>query len=227
MSQQINLYEARLRPSRDPLTGRRLLGAFALLLALIVAVGALARAAADRAETELRSVQSELTAGQERLAVLAKALSASQVSAGLQAQIEQTKAPLAARQAAMALLDSGQLGNREGFSAILLGFSRQTSNDLWLSGFSVSLGGREIEIRGRALDAAALPAYIQRLAAEPAFKGRRFAALDMRRVDPSSDKPDEGAAPTPAAGAAPALPRHVEFVLRSEGIAEAAAGGKK
>ena len=34
MSQQINLYEARLRPSRDPLTGRRLLGAFALLLAL-------------------------------------------------------------------------------------------------------------------------------------------------------------------------------------------------
>ena len=225
MSQQINLYEARLRPSRDPLTGRRLLGALGLLLVLVVAAGALARAAAERAETELRVVQAELTAGQEQLAALTKALSARQVSAQLRAQIEQTKVPLAARQAAMALFDSGQLGNREGFSAILSGFARQTPNDLWLTGFTISLGGREIEICGRALDAAGLPAYIQRLSAEPAFKGRRFAALDMHRVNPVVDKPDAAAAPTP--DAAPTLPRHVEFVLRSAGVAEAAAGGKK
>ena len=225
MSQQINLYEARLRPSRDLLTGRRLGVALGLLLVVIVAVGALARVAAERSEAELRGVQAELTASQEKLAALAKTLSASKVSARLQAQIDQAKVPLAARQAAMALIDSGQLGNREGFSAILSGFSRQTSNDLWLTGFSVSLGGQEIEIRGRALDAAGLPSYIQRLAAESAFKGRRFAALDMHRVDPAQDQPGEDAAPTPAAS--PALPRHVEFVLRSAGLAEAAAGGKK
>ncbi len=218
MSQQINLYEARLRPSRDPLTGRRLLGAFALLLVLIVVSGGLARYGAERSEADLRGVQAELTASQQKLA-------ARQVPAALQAQIEQTKASFAARQAAMAVIDAGQIGDREGFSAIFTGFARQTSNDLWLSGFTVSLGGREIEIRGRALDAAGLPAYIQRLAAEPSFKGRRFAALDMRRVDPSSDKPEDGAAPTPDAG--PALPRHVEFVLRSAGLADAAAGGKK
>ena len=225
MSQQINLYEARLRPSRDLLTGRRLGVALGLLLLVIVAAGALARVAAERSEAELRGVLAELTASQEKLAALAKTLSASKVSAGLQAQIDQAKVPLAARQAAMTLIDSGQLGNREGFSAILSGFSRQTSKDLWLTGFSVSLGGQEIEIRGRALDAAGLPSYIQRLAAESAFKGRRFAALDMRRVDPAQDQPGEVAASTPAA--TPALPRHVEFVLRSAGVAEAAAGGKK
>ena len=225
MSQQINLYEARLRPSRDPLTGRRLLGSLALLLVLIVVAGALARYGAERSEADLRAVQAELTASQEQLTALTKTLAARQVPAALQAQIEQTKAPLAARQAAMALVDAGQIGDREGFSAIFTGFARQTSNDLWLSGFTVSLGGREIEIRGRALVAAGLPAYIQRLAGEPAFKGRRFAALDMQRVDPASDKPGEGAAPTP--DAAPPLPRHVEFVLRSAGLAEAAAGGKK
>ena len=225
MSQQINLYEARLRPSRDPLTGRRLGVVLGLLLVVIVAAGALARVAAERSEAELRGVQAELTASQEKLAVLTKTLSASKVSAGLQAQIDQARVPLAARQAVMTLLDSGQLGNREGFSAILSGFSRQTSDDLWLTGFSVSLGGQEIEIRGRSLDAAVLPSYIQRLAAESAFKGRRFAALDMRRVDPAQDLPGEVAAPTPAAS--PALPRHVEFVLRSAGVAETAAGGKK
>lgn len=225
MSQQINLYEARLRPRRDLLTGRRLGVALGLLLVLIVAAGALARVAAERSEAELRGVQAELTASQEKLAALTKTLSASKVSARLQAQINDARMPLAARQAVMTLLDSGQLGNREGFSAILSGFSRQTSNDLWLTGFSVSLGGQEIEIRGRSLDAAGLPGYLQRLAAESAFKGRRFAALDMRRVDPAQDKPAEGAAPAPAAS--PALPRHVEFVLRSAGVAEAAAGGKK
>ena len=223
MSQQINLYEARLRPRRDLLTGRRLGVALGLLLVLIVAAGALARVAAERSEAELRGVQAELTASQEKLAALTKTLSASKVSARLQAQINDARMPLAARQAVMTLLDSGQLGNREGFSAILSGFSRQTSNDLWLTGFSVSLGGQEIEIRGRSLDAAGLPGYLQRLAAESAFKGRRFAALDMRRVDPAQDKPAEGAAPA----ASPALPRHVEFVLRSAGVAEAAAGGKK
>ena len=225
MSQQINLYEARLRPSRDPLTGRRLGVALGLLLVVIVAAGALARVAAERSEAELRGVQAELTASQEKLAALTKTLSASKVSARLQAQINDARMPLAARQAVMTLLDSGQLGNREGFSAILSGFSRQTSNDLWLTGFSVSLGGQEIEIRGRSLDAAGLPGYLQRLAAESAFRGRRFAALDMRRVDPAQDKPGEGAAPAPAVS--PALPRHVEFVLRSAGVAEAAAGGKK
>ena len=221
MSQQINLYEARLRPSRDPLTGRRLLGALVLLLVLIAVAGTLARYGAERSEADLRAVQAELTASQEQLTALTKTFAARQVPAALQAQIEQTKAPLAARQAAMALIDAGQIGDREGFSAILTGFARQASNDLWLTGFTVSLGGREIEIRGRALDAAGLPAYIQRLSAEPSFKGRRFAALDMQRVDPASDKPGEGAAPT--------LPRHVEFVLRSAGLAEAAAavGGKK
>ena len=223
MSQQINLYEARLRPRRDLLTGRRLGVALGLLLVLIVAAGALARVAAERSEAELRGVQAELTASQEKLAALTKTLSASKVSARLQAQINDARMPLAARQAVMTLLDSGQLGNREGFSAILSGFSRQTSNDLWLTGFSVSLGGQEIEIRGRSLDAAGLPVYIQRLAAESAFKGRRFSALDMRRVDPAQDKPGEGAAPA----ASPTLPRHVEFVLRSAGVAEAAAGGKK
>lgn len=227
MSQQINLYEARLRPSRDLLTGRRLGVALGLLLVVIVAAGALARVAAERSEAELRGVQAELTASQEKVAALAKTLSASKVSTRLQAQINDTRTPLVARQAVMTLLDSGQLGNREGFSSILSGFSRQTSNDLWLTGFSVSLGGQEIEIRGRSLDAAVLPSYIQRLAAESAFKGRRFAALDMRRVDPAQDKPAEGAAPTPVAAATPALPRHVEFVLRSAGLAEAAAGGKK
>ena len=70
------------------------------------------------------------------------------------------------------------------------------------------------------LDAARLPAYVQRLSAEPAFQGRRFAALTLQRQTPEA----EGtalAAPVPAganatAANAPAGPRFIDFVLRSE-----------
>jgi hypothetical protein len=82
-----------------------------------------------------------------------------------------------------------------------------------LVGFGFS--GKEIEIRGRLLDPALLPTYINRLNDEPAFAGRRFSALDMKGVDPADDKHDD---PSVAAKTkAPA--RYTEFALRTELVA--------
>jgi len=226
VSQQINLYEARLRPSCEVCTGRNAGIALALVLAAIVALGVLARAAAERTEAELKGLQAEVTAAQQTLAGVGKTQAERKVSAALQAEIAGVKAQLASRNAVMAQLDSGQLGNSTGFSEVMAGFSRQASSDLWLTGFSVGLGGREIEIRGRLLDSSKLPAYVLRLGDEPAFKGRRFATLDMHSVDPADAKPAAAGA-VPEAALSPTLPRYVEFVLRSEMSAEPAAGGKK
>lgn len=229
MSQQINLYEERLRPSREWLNGRRLLLAAAILFALLTLIGVRARFAADRAEGELAGVRSEVAASQQQLAATAKTRAALQVSALRKAELDSARAQLASRQAAMALLDSGRLGNGGGFSALMTGFSHLAANDLWLTAFSVSAGGQEIEIRGRLLAAASLPAYVQRLGDEPAFAGRHFAALEMQRPA-AAGKSDAGAAGTGAAGdGAVADPRVIDFVLRSEkgGDAEAAAGVKK
>ena len=103
---------------------------------------------------------------------------------------------------------------------MFVGFSRLASADLWLTGFSVSHGGADIEIRGRMFDAARLPAYVQRLSAEPAFQGRRFAALTLQRQAPEADATaGSAAAPVPAGAATVPVatgPRFVDFVLRSE-----------
>lgn len=220
MSQQINLYAARLRPRREVLSGRRLGVALGLVLSWLVVQGWLAHAEAERSAAELGVLRSEVAARQATLVAVGKSLAERRVSAGLQAQIDGAKSLLANRQAVMALLDSGQLGNGTGFSAVMSGFSRQASSELWLTGFSVSLGGQEIEIRGRLLDSSKLPAYVQRLSAEPVFRGRRFAALDMRSVDPGETGTAADAAPA-------ALPRYTDFVLRSANGGESAAGGKK
>lgn len=219
MSQQINLYEPRLRPRHELATARNL-GVVALLLVLLMT----ALAWWVRADAERKSEAAEMAGktqgeAQENLVVLSKQLAERKVSPALTREIELAKATLAERQAIVDALDSGKLGNVSGFSAFMSGFARQAQSDLWLTGFSINQGGEEIEIRGRALDPARLTAYVQGLSGEPVFKGRRFAALEMRDVVPEALPPDQpGAAKATTAGAAPPfkLPRFSEFVLRSE-----------
>ena len=240
MTQQINLYEARLKPRRELATARNLGVSALLLLALTGAAVVYARQQADEKTAELAVLQASVNSEQERMTALSKALGGRRVSTALVAEQVRVRTLLSTQQEVMAVLDSGQLGNTSGFSAFMFGFARQALSDMWLTGFAVSAGGEEIEIRGGLLDPAKLPGYVQRLSAEPAFKGRRFATLEMRSVEPVAPELAKPGAATgiaallPAAkvpvasqpasqvgsqavAAPPPLPRYVEFVLRSAG----------
>ena len=219
MSQQINLYEPRLWPRHELATSRNLgMGAVALLV-LMMALAAYARFEANE-KTEAAAVsQKQVADEQERLTALSKIVAQRRIDPALAAEVETAKSMLTARMEIMAVLDAGKLGNASGFSAFMSGFARQAQNDLWLTGFTVSAGGDEIEIRGRLLDPAKLPAYVQSLSSEPVFQGRRFAALEMHGVDPEDQKTEPAGAvkvAVPDLQPVPKLPRFVEFVLRSD-----------
>ena len=231
MTQQINLYDPRLRPRRELATARNLgLGAVTLLV-LLTALALSLSGEAARTTAAHKALQSEVQAEQERVQVLTKANTERRVSPELAAEMANTRALLATREEVMAVLDSGRLGNSSSFSETMYGFARLATSDVWLTGFSVSAGGENIEIRGRMLDPAKLPAYVQRLSKEPVFHGRRFAALDMRSVEPEVPTPESA----PAAGSVipvasaqpPSLQRFVEFVLRSANAAASTGGTKQ
>lgn len=230
VTQQINLYDPRLRPRRELATARNLgLGAAALLV-LTTALALYLSSEAARTTAAHRALQSEVQAEQERVQMLTKANAERRVSPDLAAEMANTKALLATREEVMEVLDSGRLGNTSGFSETMYGFARLATSDVWLTGFSVSAGGENIEIRGRMLDPAKLPAYVQRLSKEPVFHGRRFAALDMRSVEPELSAPESAAAGAvvPVASAQPAaLQRFVEFVLRSANMLPSTVGAKQ
>ena len=230
MSQQINLYEIRLRPRHELPTSRNLgIGVLALLV-LMTALSLWTGADATRQSDVAAASRKQLADEQEKLLALGKEVAQRRISPALIAELDGAKAMLATGKEVMAVLDSGKLGNTSGFSPFIYGFARQARKDLWLTGFQVTRGGTEIEIRGRLLDPATLPAYVQRLSNEPVFQGRRFAALEMRDVEPEEQQTD---APAPAKVTASGaqiqpqrrLPRYVEFTLRSEnaGDSEAAA----
>ena len=233
MTQQINLYEARLRPRFEPATARNLAISTVIALIAVTALAVYAAVSADQQAAVLAAVQAEVRAEQERMTALAKAVAERRVSPALAGDLVQSRTLLEARQEVMDVLTSGKIGNVDGFSGILFGFARQAQADVWLTGFVIAGGGDEIEIRGRLLDAARLPAYVQRLSSEPAFQGRRFATLDMRAVEPDVVRTDatkpEVEKPAPGAPLAPmpnaVLPRYVEFALRSANATNAARDG--
>lgn len=227
MSQQINLYEDRLRPRLELATGRNL-GIVALALLVAMTGWSLWESAAANRKSEAAAASlSEVLAAQERMKALTQAVAQRKVSPELAAEVENAKSMIAARKEVIEVLDSGALGRSTGFSAFMTGFARQAQSDLWLTGFRITAGGDEIEIRGRMLDASRLPDYVQRLNSVPVFQGRRFAALEMTRVTPTESPESQALVAVTAEGngvaeegrpsrqASLAAP-FVEFLLRTE-----------
>jgi len=228
VSQQINLYEARLRPRHELVTANRVGIAALVLLVSMTVTSWWTRVQAERQVQSASVVQAQATEAQTRLTELARVVAERKTSPALAAEIEVAKMMLRVREEVLDVLDSDPLGNTAGFSGVMTGFARQAQSDLWLTGFSLTAGGESIEIRGRLLDAAKLPPYVQKLSLEPIFQGRRFAALEMQDGgEPGSGASAAGTAVRPpvttpqgsvAEGSlsAASLPHFTEFVLRSE-----------
>lgn len=224
MTQQINLYETRLRPRHELVTARNLGVATLLALVLMTALALWTGTEARRTVQQAEVVQDQLVSTQSQLTELGKAVEARTVSPALTAEINVVKSRLAVQEEVLTVLGSGPLGNSSGFSTVMTGFAHRTQSDLWLIGFDLTAGGENLEIRGRLLDPAKLPAYVQHLRDEPVFQGRRFAALEMHAGREEDRSVTE--APTPRGATADGLvsspvllPRFVEFVLRSEKMA--------
>ena len=211
MSQQINLLLPELRPRFDWL-GLPVVAAAGvagvLLVAALAGFGSLRLKTLAENEQALRS---QLASAQQQVQSLGQKLGARQGDTTLETQLTAARTAVAQRQEVLNAVAQGDLPASQAYSGLLQGFSRQIVPGVWLTGFGFA--EKNIEIRGRLTDPALLPVYIGRLNDEPAFAGRRFAALDMQGVDPKEDKPE---AATPGQAKRVALPRFTEFALRTE-----------
>lgn len=195
MAQQINLFVPELRAPRRVATARQALALAAFVVCGSAIVSALLQWQA-REHTQRGAVLQQ-QAAQLQLQLAARQASAPTTRVSTQ-EVERLRQIAAAQQRVQqALAGAPESGAQP--SDYLLAFARQAQPSVWLTGFSLSGADRALEIRGRMVDASALPEYLRRLNAEPRFKGRSFAQLEIR----STPGPGESASPYP------------EFVLRS------------
>lgn len=204
--QQVNLFNPALLPQKKVLTAARMGVALLVLVAGIAALGAglQSRTAAMRLEADAGAAQ--LARKQARLATVNTEFAPRARSAGLDTEIAEAEARLAALRQVSSVLERGELGESTGFAGYFKAFARQSAPGLWLTG--VTVDGKDIGITGRTTDPAMVPGYINRLTQEPLLQGKTFASLRIGQAEAIETRGPDG---KPVRAAAP----YVEFSLQS------------
>jgi Tfp pilus assembly protein PilN len=203
MAQQLNLYSPALRVRPVGPTAASAVRWLALAAAVFLVTGlALAqwahRQASSQGDTPLPEADQQARLGETKARLATR-------RHAIDAEMQRLRAQEQAAQKVRQTLNEGRVpDSAEPYSSYFKALARQADGALWLTGFSVSADGKTLEIRGRALNASALPNYLERLRREPVFKGRTFAQLQLGSVAA------EGAA-------APILS---DFVLRSQALGQ-------
>lgn len=206
MSQQINLFNPLFLKQEKIFTAVAMAQALAVLAAGTVLVSYMA-------SSSVASLKKRAVDGEQRVARLQAGLEKAttelaprQKDAQLDTRIEQADARLKSLKEVSHMLEGGELGNTSGYSGYFKAFARQNMHGLWLTGVSIEGAGNEVGVRGRALDATLVPAYIGRLTRETIMHGKGFGSLSISQ--PELAKPG-------ARDGAPAPAPYVEFSLQS------------
>lgn len=208
MSQQINLYNPLLLKQQKHFSLNTMAQALGLILSGFLLFYAYAWYSTAGLEKQAAATAQQNTAALAQLERAKIEFGPRAASKLLEDEVVRTAAQLDTRRHIIALLQSGELGDKRGFSGYFSALSRQTVDGLWLTGFQVS-GAGDVAISGRALKPELVPVFINHLKRETVLAGKTFTTLEMRLP-----------AATTGPGGKPAAPAFVEFSLHNS-----AAGG--
>lgn len=205
MSRQINLYTPAFR--RRPKLFSAL---WTVAAAVLIVAGALAYYAwEDRQVKDLRTrrieAEAQLKQLREQLVGLGKTAQKPR-SKALEEQVARAEALLKSRQELFGELQSGEIGNREGYSKYLVALARQHVEGVWLTGIEISGSHSDLTIEGRTVRADLLSEYIKLLRREEALRGKSIGtlALHEREVEPITGQKAQPVAAEAAGGIAKA-----------------------
>ena len=227
MSRQINLYSPAFRHQ-----AKKFSAAWTVAAVVAIAVGMSAYYAWDTQQLrDLSARRSEAEAQlkqlREQLVALSKGGQRTKNKA-LEDQVARGENLLRSRQELFGRLQSGEIGNRDGYAKFLAALARQRVEGVWLTGVEVSGPGNDFVLDGRAIRADLLPGFIKLLRNEEALRGKPIGtlALHEREIDPEGERKAQAGPAVPAPGG-PAVPRAgvrvVEFRIGT-GVAAAAGG---
>jgi len=211
MSQQINLLNPAFRKKRELFTAPMLAQAMVVLVLSLAGVYGYQYRETALLDKQIKIAADNLTQKQAKLVQVTAEHAPRQKDASLEKRSQELEQQLKGEEAVLEVLQSGSLGNTQGYSGYMRAFARQAVNGLWLTEFGIKGAGKEMRLSGRTLRPELVPAYIQRLNMEVATRGRDFSALEMQRPKAEPGSRDK----------AQKVPNYLEFSLHS-GITEGA-----
>ncbi len=179
MSQQINLFSPIFLKRPKEFSARAMVEAVALILLGSIGVYGYAWFQVAKLEQDLDDAHNRVQFEEMRMSRLNQELPTRERSKQLAEELRQLEIQVQRRREVAGLLNAGAFGISQGFSEYMRAFSRQAMHGVWLTGFSISGSDHEIGIKGRALSADLIPAYIGRLTREPVLQGGQFSSLEI------------------------------------------------
>lgn len=187
MSQQINLFNPAFEPQRALFTSKTMALAAGVMALGVVALAGLAQLRIASLEAEASDAARQLARAQKRLETASAEFTPVQKDPSLPARFADVERQHAALQRAGEIIERGDLGNTHGDAEYFRALARQTGDGLWLTGVTIDGAGREIGLKGRAMDPALVPGFLNRLRNEPVLQGKIVGSL---RIDePAQLKP--------------------------------------
>lgn len=206
MSQQINLFNPVFLTQKKYFSAMTMVQALGLIVLGAALFYAYALYQVAQLSNQADQMSKRYAAEQARLVSSSNEFSAQRSAETLDEELKRLEVQAAEQEKMLNLLKSGALGNTEGYSEYMRAFARQSVNGLWLTGFDITGDGAEMSLSGAALNPQLVPAYIQRLSKERIMHGKAFATLQMQQPKQEANR---------------AVPRYVEFALRSTPAEEA------
>lgn len=210
MSQQINLFNPIFLQQKKIFAARTMAQALGLLLAGALVIAGAAWRSVSAVRHEAADVAQRLTNKQARFASATAEFAPRKASASLSGEVGAAEAKLAGLRHVTLLVQNGDLGNPHGYADYFRALGRQHQDGLWLT--NVAIAGAGMSLGGRALSATLVPAYITRLAREPALQGKTFAEL---HIDQPAAATVTATAFTPAPAHVATNPHFIEFSLQA------------
>lgn len=181
--QQVNLYRGHQSAVGKRVDARILLYAGLGALCLVVMLAGGGEIYLQQLSSKRVLLAQDLSAREAELATFKSTLTPPPLDPHLESELgrlRETRDQLNANLVAIAQHTDASSG---GFSDYFAGLARNTLDGLWFRNVAVSAGGREMMLRGQALQPELVPRLLQTLAHEPAFSGRSFRKVTFERRD--------------------------------------------
>lgn len=227
MSRQINLYSPAFRRQ-----AKKFSAVWTVSSVIAIAAGMFAYYSWET--VQLRDLRASRTAAAAQLKLLREQLvglgqtTQKTKNKALEDQVARAESLLKSRQELFVRLQSGEIGNRDGYAKFLTALARQHMEGVWLTGIEISGPGSDFVLEGRTIRADLLPGFIKMLRNEDALRGKPIGTLSLhereiesrgepkRQVGPAGAALARGAQAEPVAQAVRPGVRVVEFTIGTE-----------
>lgn len=221
MSQQINLINPALIKQKDYLTTLNIVSVYGVLGLLILGWYGYTAQQVHTLKASRDQLVGQLQQQQTTLEAMNAARAPKAPNQALIATLQSLEEKHRMQTQILQAMQQGKPSQDKGLANYMLGLARQSTDGLWLTGFSIDQTHHAVSLRGRSMDASLLPDYMHQLGREAVFAGQAFSGLRIQQPVDQIANPAPVAASTstaPTAVAVPAPNAFVEFELQAKEI---------